>query len=155
MPNTCLPGYRPFTCTLCIQFTKNELAFSLNTCDSLAGTLLQMIEVEKDVLQRYMEVYSRPLYWTGYKLINETAVVPGTNNGISLVGSPNCSNCCVAWQLDPYGPIALECDKILPAICTISLNCKCFGVLCMCICLPLCVCTCTCMCVHVHVCVYM
>jgi hypothetical protein len=81
-----------------------------------------MIEVEKDVLQRYMEVYSRPQYWTGYELINETAVVPGTNNGISLVGSPNCSNCCVAWQLDPYGPIALECDKILPAICTISLN---------------------------------
>ena len=128
MPNTCLPGYRPYTCTSCIQFTKKELAFSSNICDSPDGRLLQMMEVDDDVLRRYMEVYNRTLYWTGYKLDNGKAIVPGTNNSIplDLVGSPNCSDCCVAWLVhgDDNGPIALECNKMLPAICTTSLNCK-------------------------------
>ena len=126
MPNTCLHGFRPYTCTLCIQFTKNELAFSSNICDSLGGGLLQMTEAGDNVLRRYMEVYNRTLYWTGYELENGEAVVPGTSRGIPLMESSNCSNCCVAWLLrgDDTGPIALECNKTLPAICTTPLNCK-------------------------------
>ena len=125
MPNSCLPGYRPYTCTSCIKFTKDELEFSSNTCKASSGVLLQMEEVN-EVLWKYMEVYNRPQYWTGYEIHNGKAVVPGTNKSIDMhiLNDESCSdNCCLAWQLEPYGPIAVNCSKKLPAICITCLNC--------------------------------
>lgn len=132
--NSCLCDYRPYTCTSCIHFTKDDLEFSNNMCNH--GTLFQMEDVNDKILLRYMEVYNRTQYWTGYMINNGKIMVPLTNKTVntqvSLHGGGSCdsNNCCVAWQLDPFGPIALDCDTKLPAICTTSVTCKFFLLYC-------------------------
>lgn len=122
-----MSGYIPYSCMSCVQFTEEENSFSHTNCE-LPGTLIQSQDVEIDVLRRYMEVYDRPLYWTGYEFANGEAVVPRSNLSINVTffNTQNCnaSVCCVAWQLDPFGLTTLECDKQLPAICTTTVNCE-------------------------------
>ena len=127
MHNSCLCDYRPYTCTSCIQFTKDDLEFSTNTCKH--GILFQEENVDDKILLRYMEVYKAPGYWTGYvinsgKILTNSTV--STQVSVSLLDSGNCTgnDCCVAWQLNPFGPIALDCDTKLPAICTTSVTCE-------------------------------
>ena len=125
-PNSCMLGYRPFTCTTCIRFTEDELVSSPNVCES-PSSIFQLEDVEKDTLRRYMEAYNRPQYWTGYKLQDDGAALPGTNAPVNMsINTERCNNdsCCVAWQLEPFGLIATNCSIKLPALCITSVNCK-------------------------------
>ena len=127
MADGCEPGYKPYTCTVCVQFTNDEQVYSHGVCNS-PGVFIQMEGVQSEILKRYMEVYGGPQYWTGYEFNSGKAVVPGTNISINvpIYHSPSCngSSCCVAWQLEPFGLISLDCEKKIPAICTTSRNCE-------------------------------
>ena len=125
MSSPCMSGFRPYTCMSCIQFTNEEHAFADSLCDS-SSLLLQTEDVQNDILRRYMEVYKNPLYWTGYELKNRRATVPKSNITLEMSVSESCSgnNCCVAWQFKPFGPIALDCDQMLPAICIMAVKCE-------------------------------
>lgn len=124
--SSCPTGYRPFSCTVCIKLTENERPFSETVCPSSGVTLiLDDVRNESRVLQRYLEVFNKQQLWTGYELSADgEPFEPNTNQKLSLpiIGNETCRNCCLAWQLHPYGLVRVDCDKELPAICTTSVT---------------------------------
>jgi hypothetical protein len=66
-------------------------------------------DVERELLQRYLEVINKPQVWIGHDLhVPDNRCINGS--------------CCLAWQLHPYQVITLGCDKKLPAICAASIT---------------------------------
>ena len=124
--DSCMPGHRPFTCTNCIMFTENEQLLTSNVCES-PSVIFQLEDFDTEILRRYMEVYTASWYWTGYKLIDGVAVIPDTNASVNLnVSTDTCNNdsCCIAWQFNPFGLIAVDCRQAFPVLCTSYVNCK-------------------------------
>ena len=107
---------------------EDELPLPRSDCPS-SGLLLQMedIQATSQVLERYLTVYNKPKFWTGYELKNGEAVVPNSNASTNLqvtTSAGACSNCCIAWQLEPFELVAVDCEETLPAICTTSVDCE-------------------------------
>ena len=131
-PNPCPIGYRPFSCTVCIMITEDELPFSQSLCPS-SRISFQLDNVQNRTLQRYLEVYNNTLLWTDYEIKNGKAILPNstTTVGLPIIGAKTCSNCCLALQLDPYGLMVSDCERALPAVCFTSVNCECTLRLCV------------------------
>ena len=111
---------------MCITIDEDMLPFSQTDCP-LLGIALVMDDVrnESHVLQRYLEVFNKQQLWTGYELSTDReAVIPNTTRtlGLPIIGNEECNNCCLAWQLHPYGLVSVDCEKELPAICTMSVT---------------------------------
>ena len=95
----------------------------------MSGVILEMEDIQNrtDVLQRYLTVFDKPKIWTGYEFRDGEALIPNTNTTLDLpvMAVETCNECCIAWQLQPFGLIAVDCEQKIPAICTTSQNGKC------------------------------
>ena len=104
----CQQGFLPYSCTFCIEFTKETVTY-----DSACATTA-LVEVESsnemELLHRYMEVFNISTVWVKS---NKTRM----NGGCS-------EECCSALQLDPLELISVDCDTKLSAICSTDLNGK-------------------------------
>ena len=129
LANLCPQGYRPYTCSSCVNFTKNVQAFSNSPCEG-NGTLVQIEDpAQLDTLQRYVDVLDHDRYWIGYEIKNGAAKSVSSSTESSLVTTllnsqtQSCTeNCCVAVQSD--GLISVKCDEELPYMCSVTINCK-------------------------------
>jgi hypothetical protein len=111
---------------VCLTIDEDMRPFSQTDCP-LLGIALVMDDVQNEshVLQRYLEVFNKQQLWTGYELSTDgEAVIPNTTRtlGLPIIGNEDCNNCCLAWQLHPYGLVSVDCEKELPAICTMSVT---------------------------------
>ena len=101
----------PYTCTSCIDFTKEKLAFD-KTCTAPDTVLVKVENDEQmEVLRRYMEIFNQSKVWVDH---NKTTMM-----------NDDCSeHCCVALQLDPYKPVTVDCSTELSAICSTEVDGK-------------------------------
>ena len=121
----CPSEYRPYTCTSCVEFTKTSRQFSEACATQSASRVRIETAAQNETIRRYMEVYNVSLFWTGYSIANNEVVVADTDTVVQIEYSGDCSeDCCLAWRLEPYGAVALECTKELPAFCSTDRDCK-------------------------------
>lgn len=105
----CPSEFMPYTCTSCIDFTKEKLAFD-KTCTAPDTVLVKVENDEQmEVLRRYMEIFNQSKVWVDH---NKTTMM-----------NDDCSeHCCVALQLDPYKPVTVDCSTELSAICSTEVD---------------------------------
>lgn len=129
LASLCPQGYRPYTCSSCINFAKNVQAFSNSLCGE-NGALVQLEHsTQLDTLRKYVDVLDHDRYWIGYEIKSGKAESTSSSTQSSLVTmllnnqTQNCTgNCCVAVQSD--GVTSVKCDEELPYICSMTFNCK-------------------------------